>query len=82
MRVFLFEPRIEGHHLPWTGMIATALLDRGDEVILGHGDDPRQCDRLDDGFPGISERLERYPVRVDGRFDGGSALQAAAKAAA
>ena len=76
MRVLLFEPRIEGHHLPWTGVMATAMLDHGHEVILAHGSAPQQKQRLSESFPGLADRLEWLPIQHEGRFDGGSALAA------
>lgn len=80
MRVLLFEPRVDGHHLPWTGMIAGTLLERGAEVIFAHGDDPRQFERLEDGFPGLTDQLQRHQVQQDGRFDGGSAFASLCRA--
>ena len=76
MRVLLFEPRTEGHHLPWTGMMATAILDQGLEVILAHGSDPAQKSRLTESFPELNGRLQWRPIQTDGHFDGGSALAA------
>ncbi len=75
-RVLLFEPRFEGHHLPWTGMISNALLAEGYEVLFAHGSDPRQLARLDEAFPGLCEQLECVSVQTDGKFNGGSAFSA------
>ena len=80
MRVLLFEPRSEGHHVPWAGMIARSLLDSGATVVLAHGEDPTQLERLESGHPGLLERLQLHPTRRQGRFDGGSALAALAEA--
>lgn len=80
MRVLLFEPRFEGHHLPWTGMIAGALIDRGIEVVLAHGENPRQFERLEDAFPGLADRMQRHQAERNGRFDGGSALASVSRA--
>ena len=75
-KVLLFEPRFEGHHLPWTGMISHALLAEKYEVIFAHGSDPRQLVRLDEAFPGLCAQLECVSVQTDGVFDGGSAFAA------
>ena len=80
MRVLLFEPRSEGHHVPWAGMIARSLLDLGATVVLAHGEDPAQLERLESGHPGLLERLQLHPTGNQGRFDGGSALAALARA--
>ena len=76
IRVLLFEPRFEGHHLPWTGMISNALLAEGYDVIFAHGSNPQQLSRLDEAFPGLCEQLDCVAVQEGNTFNGGSALSA------
>ena len=58
MKILLFEPRFEGHHVPWASLLARSLLDADAEVILAHGSDPRQLDRLEFSDPGLVNRLQ------------------------
>ncbi len=62
MKVLLFEPRFEGHHVPWASLLARSLLDADAKVILAHGSDPRQLDRLELSAPGLVNRLQLHPL--------------------
>lgn len=79
-KVLLFEPRTEGHHVPWAGLLATTLVQAGAEVVLAHGDHPSQLERLEDAHPGLLGSVELHPLKPRGRFDGGSALASLARA--
>lgn len=74
MKILLFEPRFEGHHVPWASLLARSLLDADAEVILAHGSDPRQLDRLEFSDPGLVNRLQLHPACPEGGFEGGAAL--------
>ena len=79
-RVLVFEPRTEGHHVPWAGLITSTLVEAGAEVVLAHGDDPAQLERLEDAHPGLTSSVELHALKQGGRFDGGSALNSLARA--
>lgn len=79
-KVLVFEPRTEGHHVPWAGLITSTLIQAGAEVVLAHGDDPAQLERLEDAHPGLTRSVQRHALKSHGRFDGGSALNALARA--
>ena len=64
--VLLFEPRYEGHHLPWSGMIAQTLIDAGLTVRFAHGQAPTQLIRFDDAFPLLRSKLDCITVPGDG----------------
>lgn len=79
-KVLLFEPRTEGHHVPWAGLLATTLVQAGADVVLAHGDHPSQLARLEDAHPGLIESVTLHPLKSRGRFHGGTALASLARA--
>lgn len=64
--ILLFEPRYEGHHLPWSGMIAQTLVDAGLTVCFAHGQAKEQLVRFDDAFPSLRNQLDCIAVPGDG----------------
>ncbi len=78
--VLVFEPRSEGHHVPWAALITKTLVDAGRRTILAHGPDADQLARIEATQPGVLDSVVRHPIAPDRRPTGRSALEALARA--
>jgi glycosyltransferase involved in cell wall biosynthesis len=78
--ILIFEPRGEGHHIPWLGMVAGALRQGGHRVAAALDEEASpQRRRIEDAFPGLLGRITCVSALERGRFRGRSPLAAAAE---
>jgi glycosyltransferase involved in cell wall biosynthesis len=72
--VLIFEPKTEGHHLPWLRMITEDLLAGGMRLTLAIDDRPETRKRVTDQLGEVLDRVTVMPAAssealAQGRFD-------------
>jgi glycosyltransferase involved in cell wall biosynthesis len=58
----IYEPRVEGHHLPWLGFIARDLLSAGCRLALAVNKDPENQAKLRDHLGPLMDECQIIPA--------------------